>query len=703
MSFSSLSKQFSTAFLFFTLLAVSPMVAAGDSEPQPKTCYDVLSSLYLPSLAQQSKQEKAELEEIEKYNAAVIKAHEKKAFRLKLHPSIDELKQIPIGQVEKLNITYKLFALNNETPASAINTQPYQDLEFFCGYNSNPTHHILSQFDTTTTMGSIELQKLLALPITDIETLQKRQTFILELISNPALLSKLEKHLLNLKKLESDFLFFWKTVDSANSALYDKHFFTWLTKLNQNEAAIEVPTLWNLIGLPTLPFTCFAGILAIVWAKEYAQGGEYQREHMRQEIYEIPSNVASFFGNLPMYAEGAFIAIKDHPYMSAYVASLAATYFFPTISNAVEHNKETNIFQQKMIYAADYSNTLQTITQTLHKNTAFAELFSDEESARTNISEKLQELQALLATNTFKGEPSVFSIKGKALAAFNIMLEIKDQYAPLLKEVGQIDAFVAVAKRLKATMTNPNAQFCFAEYEVADKPHVALTDFWHPILNQDTVVTNNFEFGGQDKASNITITGPNAGGKSTILKGLTVSIMLAQTLGIAPATRMVLTPFTQISTYLNISDAAGTASLYQAEMRRAQALIKSIQALDKNQFSFIIMDEIFTGTNPDEGQSGAYGIAKSLAKFDNSMCVLATHFKLLTELESAIPGKFKNYKVTVVKQADGSFKMPYKLAEGATDQQIALELLQQEGFSDDIVQEAQAQLAKIQHQKARTK
>ena len=68
--------------------------------------------------------------------------------------------------------------------------------------------------------------------------------------------------------------------------------------------------------------------------------------------------------------------------------------------------------------------------------------------------------------------------------------------------------------------------------------------------------------------NNVVITGPNAAGKSTFIKALSLSILFSQTICIVPASNFVLTPFTLINTYLNIPDCKGKESLFEAEMNR---------------------------------------------------------------------------------------------------------------------------------------
>ena len=56
---------------------------------------------------------------------------------------------------------------------------------------------------------------------------------------------------------------------------------------------------------------------------------------------------------------------------------------------------------------------------------------------------------------------------------------------------------------------------------------------WHPSFQSSGVVKNNFSLGtANQKSRNALITGPNAGGKSTFLKSIAISVLFSQTLGI---------------------------------------------------------------------------------------------------------------------------------------------------------------------------
>ena len=108
-----------------------------------------------------------------------------------------------------------------------------------------------------------------------------------------------------------------------------------------------------------------------------------------------------------------------------------------------------------------------------------------------------------------------------------------------------------------------------------------------------------------------------------------------------------------------------------------------LKELDENEFSFIVMDEIFSSTNPEEGISGAYAICNKLSEYNNSISIITTHYNYLTNLEKE--GKFKNYHIPITRNEHSEIVYPYVLKEGHSNQHIALELLKNKGFDSEIV------------------
>ena len=99
------------------------------------------------------------------------------------------------------------------------------------------------------------------------------------------------------------------------------------------------------------------------------------------------------------------------------------------------------------------------------------------------------------------------------------------------------------------------------------------------------------------------------------------------------------------------------------------------------------MDEIFSSTNYNEGFSAAYSICNKLTTFQNSISIVTTHYTQLSHLENTT-NKFKNYKFYVTYDDNNNIIFPFKIQRGFSKQYIALELLRENGFDDDIIDNA---------------
>lgn len=288
----------------------------------------------------------------------------------------------------------------------------------------------------------------------------------------------------------------------------------------------------------------------------------------------------------------------------------------------------------------------------------------------------VERLLDVLRGKTFNKGDVWFFRRGPVLNAAALIREHKDKLSPALSAVAELDVYLAVARQIKS------GAFCFAEVLSIDKPQVDLVSFWNPLLDKGKAISNSLYLN-----KNAILTGPNAGGKSTVLKAVALNLILAQTFGVAAAKQMRFTPFSKIATYLNIVDDIGQGnSLFKSEVLRTQSLIKSIESLNENQFSFLAIDEMFSGTSPDEGSAAAYGVAKYLGKIDNSICMVASHFKDLTALEDK--SNYVNYKVSVDFDEEGNVKFPFKLSSGISHQHIAFKILEAEGFDLQILDDA---------------
>lgn len=130
---------------------------------------------------------------------------------------------------------------------------------------------------------------------------------------------------------------------------------------------------------------------------------------------------------------------------------------------------------------------------------------------------------------------------------------------------------------------------------------------------------------------NIIITGPNASGKTTMIKSVLINVLLSQQIGYGCYSSARIKIYDTFHSYLNIPDTSGRDSLFQAEARRCKDILESISQNPKDNH-LCIFDEIYSGTNPNDAVMCADMYLKGMNKIDDSVdYVLTTHYIELCE------------------------------------------------------------------------
>lgn len=339
--------------------------------------------------------------------------------------------------------------------------------------------------------------------------------------------------------------------------------------------------------------------------------------------------------------------------------------------------------------------TLVSATPQLKRHPEFMAITDFFEKQKENPA--LHALLKVLESSTFESDYSVLKHRGEIIRAYTLFGRVQKEFENLIAAVSNLDAYFSCA-RLYREHEHERVTYCFPEYCENQATVLSLQEVWHPMISRDTVVHNSLELGLEGNPLNIIVTGPNAGGKSVALKSFAFAAIMSQSLGIAPARSMVISPFGYIATYLNIVDDIGSgSSLFKAEVLRAHKLLIKIDRLQQEgRRCLTFFDEVFSGTNPLEGEAAAFSMAKLLGRYPNSMCCIATHFDLLTTLK-AKTGHFENYKVVVDQTPEGLIKYTYQLKPGISEQHIAIDILASEGFDNEVIQDARRQVEELSH------
>ena len=251
----------------------------------------------------------------------------------------------------------------------------------------------------------------------------------------------------------------------------------------------------------------------------------------------------------------------------------------------------------------------------------------------------------------------------------------KKYFNKILNYIGTIDVRIMVANLLNNDYTLPNISFD------SKNPFIICKNMWHPIIGKNNSIKNDFCI----KDNNVSIlTGPNQAGKSTFMRSIMTCLVLSQSLGISCCDYIYFTPFNKFYTYINIPDSIGRESLFEAETNRC---FEYLNKINKNYFSFGIIDELFTGTESYSGMSCTKAVIENIKKFKNSISIISTHFTQICDIKDV------NYlKFIAKKNNDGSFTFPYKVIFGISDQNIAIDLLKQKGYNMDIINLAESYL-----------
>ena len=180
------------------------------------------------------------------------------------------------------------------------------------------------------------------------------------------------------------------------------------------------------------------------------------------------------------------------------------------------------------------------------------------------------------------------------------------------------------------------------------------------------------------------ISGPNAAGKTTIIKSTLINIILSQQFGCGFYESAKLKPYHHIHCYLNIPDTSGRDSLFQAEARRCKEILDFIKD-NKRETHFCVFDELYSGTNPDEAVVSAIAFLEYLVKNKNVTCILTTHFRQICDKFEG-DDKVVNNHMDVTKDENNRITYKYLLKSGISDVKGGINVLSDMNYPKEIIE-----------------
>jgi DNA mismatch repair protein MutS len=297
--------------------------------------------------------------------------------------------------------------------------------------------------------------------------------------------------------------------------------------------------------------------------------------------------------------------------------------------------------------------------------------------------------------------PELKSWETKVLGAEQRMVELETEiFGQLCAEI------VAGTKRLQATaralcsldalasLAETAARRRFTRPIIHDGDDIEIVQGRHPVieaLSREPFIPNDLYMNNSTDRLLI-ITGPNMGGKSTILRQTAIISILAQMGSFVPAERARLPLLDRIWTRVGASDdLARGRSTFMVEMTETAAILHNATPR-----SLVLLDEIGRGTATFDGLSIAWAVAEYLHDSGEhaAKTLFATHYHELTELAERLPGA-QNYQITAAER-DGEVVFLHKLERGSASKSYGIEVARLAGMPPSVLARARDVLSRLE-------
>lgn len=221
-------------------------------------------------------------------------------------------------------------------------------------------------------------------------------------------------------------------------------------------------------------------------------------------------------------------------------------------------------------------------------------------------------------------------LKGILQKLIHLFVEHHSKWRQLVSVVAEIDVLISLAIA-SDYFEGPTCRPTIREsYGSDDTPTFYARNLGHPIIRSDSLgkgsfVPNDIKMGGPGNASFIVLTGPNMGGKSTLLRQVCLTIILAQIGANVPAENFEFSLVDRIFVRMGARDhiMAGQSTFLVELMETASVL----SSATKN--SLVALDELGRGTSTSDGQAIAASVLEYLVHHVQCLGLFSTHYHRL--------------------------------------------------------------------------
>ena len=217
-----------------------------------------------------------------------------------------------------------------------------------------------------------------------------------------------------------------------------------------------------------------------------------------------------------------------------------------------------------------------------------------------------------------------------------------------------------------------------------DNNEVNVINGRHPVMEAinrfDSYVPNDVNI--NDNKHFMLISGPNMGGKSTYMKQVALTSIMAQIGCFVAASEASLPIFDGIYTRIGASDdLISGQSTFMVEMNEVNYALSHA-----SKDSLILFDEVGRGTATFDGMALAQSIIEYICEEIKCVTLFSTHYHELTSLSDTLKGLI-NLHASVIEEND-KVTFLYKIREGATNKSYGINVARLAHLPEELLTRA---------------
>jgi len=423
-------------------------------------------------------------------------------------------------------------------------------------YTENPEKCLYDHvFNPTTIFGKEMLQQWSKYYTTNTNYLKDNQKLIKEFIPTKANILSSEK----CKEIFEN----WREIKNDKGFKEKYQYIEWkyLEFLNKSPVFLEMLSLYTL----TSPVLSLLSPVLLLIVPFFIL--KINNQNINVQTYF--SHLLKLFKNIPI---GRIFNLHNLSWEKRIYSIISIIFYFVQVYQNMQF---CHRFKRNMLVIHNYIDLFKNyVTETINQFTHFIS-FSSFRKSFSLFNETIDQNRLIFID--FKEEldkitPHSFNIQkisniGHVMKIFYEIYDNIDYHNAMLYSFG-FNGYMENLAGLKQNIKNKFINKC----RFSTKKLEIKGGYYAPIP-YDKAIKNSYNIN-----NNIIITGPNAAGKTTILKSTIFNILLSQQIGFGFYKKSYITPFDYFHCYINIPDTAGRDSLFQAEARRCKEILDILES-----------------------------------------------------------------------------------------------------------------------------